>query len=105
MEHNAELLFVLDTLGVAEYLSIYENQEEVKQLCNKIGRPELFTECMNEINNYNKETGETNPNLIYSDSDYETESEPDTETEEECEAELISIQEDENGFLKLVDVN
>ena len=50
-EKTTELLSVLEELGVDEFLSIHDNPEEVRQLCNKIGRPELFKACIDEVNN------------------------------------------------------
>ncbi len=95
MEKNAELLFLLESLGLLEYLSIYDNPEEVRQLMNKIGRPELFEECIEEI----KSKAE--------DNDYSTEtSEQDSETDEDdiVEEEYI-INPSMNGFHEIKDVH
>lgn len=91
MDNNAELLFVLEQLGVHQLVSIYENPEEVRQLCNKIGRPELFKDCIDEINNK------------IMDEDYETET---SESESECSdgdlvEEQFQVNPCANGFCEL----
>lgn len=95
MEKNAELLFLLESLGLLEHLSIHDNPEEVRQLMNKIGRPELFQECIEEIKSKEE------------DNDYSTEtSEQESETDEDdiVEEEYI-INPSMNGFYEIKDVH
>lgn len=92
--NNAELLYVLDELGVGEYINIYDNPEEVQQLCNKIGRPELFQACIDEVNN------------MIQDNNYEPET---SESDSECsDSDIVEedyiINPSNNGFCELVDV-
>ena len=86
LEKNAELLFILESLGVLELISIYDNPEEVHQLLNKIGRPELFQECIDEIQNKK-------------DEDYvPPSSESESETEEEAYNEMINVIKGDDDF-------
>lgn len=47
MDKLAELNFILEELGMEELMNIIDNTNEVRQLLNKIGRPELYEECIN----------------------------------------------------------
>ena len=55
MDKLAELNFILEELGMEELMNIVDNTDEVRQLLNKIGRPELWEECINELNNTSSE--------------------------------------------------
>ena len=94
MDKLAELTWVLEELGVSEFMNIVDNREEVKQLCNKIGRPDLFNLSVEALENNS------------SDGEYETETSDD---DSECSDDDL-IDEDYqvnpcgNGFFELQDV-
>ena len=102
--NNAELIFYLEQMGVGEFINIYDNREEVKQLCNKIGRPDLFKSCIKEIEDNAVDTFDK-LKLELKDPDYSSESETYSETSEDdiVEEEYI-INPSNNGFCELVDV-
>lgn len=94
MDKLAELNYVLTELGVADLINIVDNREEVKQLCNKIGRPDLFNLSVDALE----------PNS--SDGEYETETSDD---DSECSVddlvnEDLQINPCGNGFFELQDV-
>lgn len=94
MDKLAELNYVLDELGMAEFINIIDNREEVKQLCNKIGRPDLFNLSVEALDNKS------------SDGEYETETSDD---DSECSVddlvkEDLKINPCGNGFFELQDV-
>ena len=94
MDKLAELNFILEELGMEELMNIIDNTDEVRQILNKIGRPELYEECINELNN--------SP----SDADYSSDSEC---SESECSSsdlveEQYQVNPCGNGFFELADV-
>ncbi len=102
--NNAELLFYLEQMGVGDLINIYDNREEVKEICNKIGRPDLFRECIKEIEKENILSIEKLKEELL-DPDYSTESETYSETDEdELVEEQYEINPTMNGFMELTDV-
>jgi len=110
--YKAEVKYILESMGVGEYLNLYKDQEEIKSLLMKIGRPQLYKNYKKQIYKdikemknsiVNKKTGEENPNFIYSDddSDYVTESDISSEEEEMTYAEMIQVVKSENDFYYL----
>lgn len=105
--YKAEVKYILESMGVGGYLSLYKDQEEIKSLLMKIGRPELYKNYKKQIDKDIEEmknkTGEENPNFIYSDddSDYVTESDISSEEEEMTYAEMIQVVKSENDFYYL----
>lgn len=110
--YKAEVKYILESMGVGGYLSLYKDQEEIKSLLMKIGRPELYKNYKKQIDKdieemkntiVNKKTREENPNFIYSDddSDYVTESDISSEEEEMTYAEMIQVVKSENDFYYL----
>jgi len=107
MDHvinNAELIFYLEQMGIDEFINIYDNEDEVKQICNKIGRPDLFKACIKEIKDSKIETMEKLREELQ-DPDYSTETD---ESFSECsDTDLVEeeyiINPSNNGFCELVD--
>lgn len=94
MDKLAELEYVLEQLGVAEFVNIVDNREEVRQLCNKIGRPDLFNLSIEALDDKS------------SDGEYETEtSDDDSEcSDDDLVKEDLQINPCGNGFFELQDV-
>lgn len=102
--NNAELCFYLEQMGILEFINIYDNREEVKQICNKIGRPDLFKSCIKEIEDNELNTLEK-LNEQLRDPDYSTESDTYSEcSEEDLVEEEYIINPSNNGFCELEDV-
>ncbi len=96
MDKLAELNFVLEQLGVNELMNIVNNREEVKQLCNKIGRPDLFQHSIEAL----ERTSSDEEEYIYV-----------TSSEDESECSVSDLVEEQfqvnpcgNGFYELQDV-
>ena len=86
----AEIYFILETMGLD--LNLYDDTEEIKQLLNKLGRPDLKNLVDNIINNKD------------SDSDYEYLSFTESESEEEDNDivnENLEIHLSKDGFYKI----
>tara|TARA_R110001592_G_scaffold341674_2_gene631003 strand:+ start:12629 stop:12964 length:336 start_codon:yes stop_codon:yes gene_type:complete len=102
--NNAELLFYLEQMGVGDLINIYDNRDEVKEICNKIGRPDLFKSCIKEIEETEILSIEKLKEELL-DPDYSTESETYSETDEdELVEEQYIINPTMNGFMELTDV-
>ena len=90
MSEHGEIYFILETMGLD--LNVYEDTEEIKQLLNKIGRPDLKILVDNIINNKD------------SDSDYLSFTESESESEEEDNNivnENLEIHLSKDGFYKI----
>jgi len=94
MDSLAEINFILEQLGVNEYLNIVDNEDEVKQLMNKVGRPDLFNKAMD----YLQEEHEDPPYYVSS-SDEESECSTSDLVEETYQVNPCG-----NGFFELADV-
>lgn len=103
--NNAELIFYLEQMGVSEFLNIYDNREEVKQICNKIGRPDLFKACIKELEEHKILSIEKLKEEL-ADPDYSTEEDYTySETDEEdLVEEQYTINPSMNGFMEITDV-
>jgi len=103
--NNAELLFYLEQMGVGDLINIYDNREEVKQICNKIGRPDLFKSCIEEIEKENiLSIDKLKEQLI--DPDYSTDEDysySETDDDDLIE-EQYTINPSMNGFMEIKDV-
>jgi len=103
--NNAELIFYLTQMGLEEFINIYDNREEVQQICNKIGRPDLFKACIKEIEDTKIDTIEKLNDQLR-DPDYSTEEEfsySETSDEDLVEEDYI-INPSNNGFCEIIDV-
>ncbi len=99
MESLAQINYMLEQLGVSEYLNIVDNEDEVKQLMNKIGRPDLFNQALE----YLKEEEEDPPYEFAISSDEEVENESECSTSDLVE-EQYQVNPCGNGFFELDDV-
>lgn len=97
MDSLAQINFMLEQLGVNEYINIVDNEDEVKQLMNKVGRPELFTEAME----YLQEEHEDPPYQFITDSSDDEYSEC---SESDLVEETYKVNPCGNGFFELADV-
>lgn len=89
MSDIGEIYFILETIGLD--LNVYDDTEEIKQLLNKIGRPDLKNLVDNIINNKD------------SDSEYLSESESESESEEDNDIvnENLEVHLSKDGFYKI----
>ena len=115
MNNKAEVQYILDSMGVGEFLNLYTNVDEIESILMKLGRPLLCKNYKREIERdikkmvdkkiINKKTGEENPNLIYSDdecdSSYETETSESSEEEYESYGEMIQVIKGDDDFYYL----
>lgn len=107
MNNNiAEVKYILDCMGVGDLLNLYTSVDEIKSILMKLGRPLLYKNYKKEIDKdikkmINKKTGEEDPNLIYSDDDYETETSESSEEEYESYAEMIQVIKGDDDFFYL----
>ena len=83
-----EIYFILESMGLD--LNVYEDGEEIKQLLNKLGRPELKN-LIDNLKNNNQ------------DSEYEYLSESESESEEDNDIvnENLEIHLSKDGFYKI----
>ena len=88
MSDIGEIYFILENMGLD--LNVYEDGEEIKQLLNKIGRPDLKNLVDNIINNKD------------SDSEYLSESESESEEEDnDIVNENLEVHLSKDGFYKI----
>ena len=88
MSDIGEIYFILETIGLD--LNVYDDTEEIKQLLNKIGRPDLKNLVDNIINNKD------------SDSEYLSESESESEEEDnDIVNENLEVHLSKDGFYKI----
>jgi len=106
MDKLAELNFILEELGMEELMNIVDNTDEVRQLLNKIGRPELWEECINELNNTPSEAVLLHPSdLVDPPYDFLSSSEEESEcSSSDLVEEQYQVNPCGNGFFELGDV-
>ena len=90
MSDMGEIYFILESMGLD--LNVYEDGEEIKQLLNKLGRPELKN-LIDNLKNNNQD----------SEYEYLSESESESESEEDNDIvnENLEIHLSKDGFYKI----
>ncbi len=90
MSDIGEIYFILESMGLD--LNVYEDGEEIKQLLNKLGRPELKN-LIDNLKNNNQD----------SEYEYLSESESESESEEDNDIvnENLEVHLSKDGFYKI----